>query len=42
MECNNLNNFSKIQMDLKNKVLEEVIGKANLRDTKLDDLLNNK
>jgi len=41
MECNNLNNFSKIEMDLKNKVLEEVIGKANLRDTKLDDLLNN-
>jgi hypothetical protein len=27
---------------LKNKVLEEVLGKSNVRDSKLDDLLNNK
>jgi hypothetical protein len=33
-------NLSKKEMELKNKTLQNVIGKANLRDSKLDDLLN--
>jgi len=41
-ECIKLNEISESGKKLKNKVLEEVLGKANVRDSKLDDLLNNK
>lgn len=41
-ECIRVNEISEKEKKLKNKVLEEVIGKANVRDSKLDDLLNNK
>ena len=32
--------LSKKEIELKNKTLQNVIGKTNLRDSKLDDLLN--
>lgn len=41
-ECIRLNEISEKEKKLKNKVLQEVIGIANVRDSKLDDLLNNK
>ena len=40
-ECIRLNEISEKEKKLKNKVLQEVIGIANVRDSKLDDLLNN-
>lgn len=41
-ECIRLNEISEKEKKLKNKVLQDVIGKQNLRDSRLDDLLNNK
>lgn len=41
-ECIRLNEISEKEKKLKNKVLQEVIGITNVRDSKLDDLLNNK
>jgi hypothetical protein len=41
-ECIRLNEISEKGKKLKNKVLQEVLGKTNVRDSKLDDLLNNK
>jgi hypothetical protein len=40
-ECIRLNEILEKEKKLKNKVLQEVIGIANVRDSKLDDLLNN-
>ena len=41
-ECIRLNEVSEKEKKLKNKVLQDVIGISNVRDSKLDDLLNNK